>query len=113
MTTDPTTGGDAAARPARGRASLFDLRWILAVLFGIYGIVVTLMGLLVHAKTVSASGQDVNVDVNLWTGLAMIVLAIVFAVWAATRPLIAPASVPADDADVSRGGSADGTAERG
>lgn len=93
-----------AARPARGRASLFDLRWILAVLFGIYGIVVTLMGLLTHAKTVTASGQDVHINVNLWTGVPMLVLAIFFALWAGLRPVVAP---------VSPSGSADGTAPRG
>lgn len=112
MTTDSTTGG--AVRPARGKVSLFDLRWILAILFGIYGIVVTLMGLLVHAKTVSASGQDVNVNVNLWTGLGMLVLAIVFAVWAMTRPLRAPLPPPGGAGPgISPGESADGTAERG
>jgi uncharacterized sodium:solute symporter family permease YidK len=94
----------SSARPARGRASLFDLRWILAVLFGIYGIVVTLMGLLTHAKTVTASGQDVHIDVNLWTGVPMLVLAIFFALWAGLRPVRAP---------VSPSGSADGTAPRG
>jgi hypothetical protein len=103
-----TESGGAA--PARGKASLFDLRWILAVLFGIYGIVVTLMGLLANAKTISASGQDVNVNVNLWTGVPMIVLAALFAVWAMARPLVAPV---AGAGDVSPEGSADGTAGRG
>lgn len=94
----------APARPARGRSSLFDLRWILAVLFGIYGIVVTLLGLLAHAKTVTASGQDIGVNVNLWTGVPMLVVAIAFAAWALLRPLVPP---------VSPGSSADGTAPRG
>lgn len=47
-------------RPVRGLASLFDLRLILAVIFGIYGIVVTLMGLLVTNKTVTANGEDIG-----------------------------------------------------
>jgi hypothetical protein len=92
-----------AARPARGRASLFDLRWILAVLFGIYGIVVTLMGLLTHARTVTASGQDVHINVNLWTGVPMLLVAIFFALWAGLRPVVAP---------VSPEGSAAGTQPR-
>ena len=70
----------------RGRASLFDLRWILAFLFAVYGIVVTLMGLFAHARTVTASGQDVGVNVNLWTGIPMLVLAALFALWATLRP---------------------------
>jgi len=72
------------------RAALFDLRWILAFLFGVYGIVVTLMGLLSHARTSTASGQDVHVNVNLWTGIPMLVLAAVFALWAALRPTVVP-----------------------
>lgn len=68
-------------------AKLFDLRWILTILFAIYGITVTLVGLLSHARTVTASGVDVHVNVNLWTGIAMIVVAIAFAVWATVRPV--------------------------
>jgi hypothetical protein len=83
-------GSGQSARPARGRVSLFDLRWILAVLFGIYGIVVTLMGLLSHAKTVTASGQNIGVNVNLWTGIPMLVLGILFALWALLRPVVPP-----------------------
>jgi hypothetical protein len=74
----------------RGRVSLFDLRWILAFLFAVYGIVVTLMGLLAHAKTYTASGQNVNINVNLWTGIPMLVLAILFALWALLRPTVVP-----------------------
>ena len=84
-------------RPRRGRIALFDLRWILAFLFGVYGIVVILMGLLVHAKTYTASGQDVRVNVNLWTGIPMLVLAALFALWAALRPTFVPVSATARD----------------
>lgn len=80
------TDQTSSAPPARGRVSLFDLRWILAVLFGIYGIVVTLMGLLAHAKTYTASGQDIGINVNLWTGVPMLVVAAAFATWALLRP---------------------------
>ena len=84
-----------ANRPSGGekaRVSLFDLRWILAFLFGVYGIVVTLMGLLANAKTYTASGQDVHVNVNLWTGIPMLVLAGLFALWTALRPTFVPRS---------------------
>jgi hypothetical protein len=68
-------------------ARLFDLRWILAILFTIYGVTVTLAGLLSHAKTYAANGQNVHVNVNLWTGVPMLVVAIAFATWAALRPV--------------------------
>jgi hypothetical protein len=108
-TTD--AGAARAVRPARGRVSLFDLRWILAILFGIYGIAVTLMGLLTHAKTVTASGQDVGVNVNLWTGVPMLVLGILFALWAGLRPVVAP--VPTGEPSVSPEVPGGGTAGRG
>lgn len=79
-----------ADQPVRGRVSLFDLRWILAFLFAFYGIVVTLMGLFANAKTYTASGQNVGINVNLWTGIPMLVLAILFAVWALLRPAVVP-----------------------
>lgn len=85
-----------ADQPARGRVSLFDLRWILAFLFAVYGIVVTLMGLLAHAKTYTASGQNVNINVNLWTGIPMLVLAILFALWAVLRPTKVPITTKPD-----------------
>jgi hypothetical protein len=81
-----------AARPVRARVSLFDLRWILAFLFGVYGVTVTLMGLFEHAKTYTADGQDVGVNVNLWTGIPMLVVAIAFALWAGLRPAVPPTS---------------------
>jgi len=87
-----SSSGTESERPTRGRVSLFDLRWILAFLFGVYGIVVTLMGLLAHARTVTASGQDIGVNVNLWTGIPMLVLAALFTLWAALRPTFVPRS---------------------
>jgi hypothetical protein len=85
-----------ADQPVRGRVSLFDLRWILAFLFAVYGIVVTLMGLLAHAKTYTASGQNVGINVNLWTGIPMLVLAILFALWAVLRPATVPTTMKPD-----------------
>jgi hypothetical protein len=85
-----------ADQPVRGRVSLFDLRWILAFLFAVYGIVITLMGLFAHAKTYTASGQNVGINVNLWTGIPMLVLAILFALWAVLRPTVVPTTEEPD-----------------
>ena len=87
----------------RGTAGLFDLRWIIAVLMGLFGIVVTLMGIFDSASSTAASGKPVGVNVNLWTGIPMIVLAAAFAVWAAVRPTRLP--------DVTSDGEADTPAE--
>lgn len=71
-------------------AGLFDLRWIIATLIGLFGVVVTLMGLFDHASSTAASGHSVGVNVNLWTGIPMILLAAGFGIWAAVRPLRLP-----------------------
>jgi hypothetical protein len=85
------------AQPAGRTAGLFDLRLIIALLFTIFGLIVTITGLVVKAKTVSASGTDVGINVNLWTGIPMLVLAALMVLWAVLRPVRLPA--PADAAE--------------
>lgn len=104
MTEQDVPGSGPTGQPARGKVSLFDLRWILTILFGIYGIVVTVIGLVAHAKTYTASGQDVGVNVNLWTGVPMLVVAVAFAAWALARPTFV---------EVSPEATAGGTPEQG
>ena len=72
-----------AHRSARA-ANLFDVRRFIGGLFAIYGVILTILGL-------GASDADVEraagINVNLWTGLAMLAVAALFLVWAFTRPL--------------------------
>src|SRR5215210_9304409 len=69
---------------AERAANLFDLRRIIGGLFLVYGIILTILGLTdSQAEIDKAAGTHVN----LWTGLAMIAVAIIFLVWAFTRPL--------------------------
>ena len=74
-----------AHRDARA-ANLFDVRRFIGGLFLIYGLILTVMGF-------AASDQDVEkaagVNVNLWTGMAMLLVAAIFIAWALTRPLAA------------------------
>ena len=70
------------------RASLFDLRLIIAVLFGVYGIVLTIVGLAFTSDGDLAKADGLNI--NLWSGVGMLVLAAAFGVWALTRPLVVP-----------------------
>ena len=69
------------------RVGLFDIRVIIGTLIGIYGVVLTLMGLFGSAATKSKAD---GVNVNLWAGLVMIVVAVVFIVWARLRPVVVP-----------------------
>lgn len=69
-------------------AQLFDLRTIIAVLFGFYGIVLTVQGLVAvdPAQRVKAAG----ININLWAGIVMLVVATLFVLWVRLRPLVPP-----------------------
>ena len=72
-----------AHRNARA-ANLFDVRRFIGGLFVIYGVILLVLGL-------GASDADVEkaagVNVNLWVGLAMLIVGALFLAWAFTRPL--------------------------
>ncbi|MGW2472786.1 hypothetical protein [Streptomyces sp. NPDC001665] len=72
-------------------ARLFDIRRIIGGLFVVYGIIVTIAG-------ISPSDEDLKkaqgVHINLWTGIAMLVLGLFFLVWMKLRPAQAPEHAP-------------------
>ena len=72
-----------ADREARA-ANLFDLRRIIGGLFAIYGVILFVLGLTASQKEIDkAAGWNLN----LWVGLAMIIVAGIFIGWALARPL--------------------------
>ena len=94
-TTDSPTGdrmiaeseqAEAEANDGRAEraANLFDLRRMIGGLFLIYGVILTGLGITATQKEIDKAA---GVNVNLYTGLAMIAVAILFLVWAFTRPL--------------------------
>ena len=72
-----------AHRSARA-ANLFDVRRFIGGLFVLYGLILLVLGF-------GASDADVEkaagVNVNLWTGLAMLLVGAFFLAWAFMRPL--------------------------
>ena len=65
-------------------ADLFDLRRIIAGLFIVYGIILTITGLLdSKAEVAKAAG----LRINLIAGLGMLALGVFFLAWALLRPL--------------------------
>jgi hypothetical protein len=65
-------------------ANLFDVRRFIGGLFVIYGVILLVLGLgASDAEVEKAAG----VNVNLWTGLAMLIVGAIFLAWAFTRPL--------------------------
>ena len=73
-------------------ARLFDIRRIIGGLFVVYGVIVTIAGFV-------ASDDDIDkaqgVNINLWTGVGMLLLGLFFLVWLKLRP-IAPPAPPVD-----------------
>ncbi|MEU4982680.1 hypothetical protein [Streptomyces sp. NPDC021969] len=68
-------------------ARLFDIRRIIGGLFVIYGVIVTIAGIV-------ASDEDIDkaqgVNINLWTGIGMLVLGVFFLAWLKLRPTAPP-----------------------
>jgi hypothetical protein len=79
----PATGHDA---PVSSTASaLFDLRTVIALLFGVYGIVLLVLGLV--SNTAEDMAKTGGWDINRDTGIAMIVIAVLFVLWVRLRPV--------------------------
>ncbi|MBV9921559.1 MAG: hypothetical protein JOY78_11990 [Pseudonocardia sp.] len=76
-------------------SSLFDLRTVIALLFAVYGLVLTIMGFVSDTPAELAKAGGINI--NLWTGIAMLVIAALFVVWARMKPLNAEAPPPDTD----------------
>ncbi|MFI2331790.1 hypothetical protein ACH474_00235 [Nocardia rhamnosiphila] len=64
---------------------LFDIRTIVGSLLGLYGIILVITGL-VH-DTVDEEAKTGGINVNLWAGLALVVVAAAFVTWALLRPV--------------------------
>jgi hypothetical protein len=75
------------------KAGAFDIRVVIAALVGLYGVVLTILGLIADkAEVAKADG----VNINLWGGLAMLVFAALFVLWARLRPIVVPVDKPAE-----------------
>ncbi|MEV0641101.1 hypothetical protein AB0I77_40510 [Streptomyces sp. NPDC050619] len=68
-------------------ARLFDIRRIIGGLFVVYGVIVTIAG-------ITASDADIDkaegVNINLWTGLGMLLLGLFFLAWLKLSPTAPP-----------------------
>jgi hypothetical protein len=84
MATEAKPSPDVDAETARKAANRFDIRRIIGALFLLYGVILTVVG---------AFGSDeiknkaAGLNVNLWTGIAMLVFGALMVTWALTRPV--------------------------
>jgi hypothetical protein len=74
-------------------ARLFDVRRVIGGLFVVYGVIVTLIGLF---DSPSEIDKAQGVRINLWMGLAMLVLGGLMLLWLRLNPPGAP-SAPAEE----------------
>ena len=81
---------------------LFDLRTVIGVLFAVYGVVCLVYGLVSYTDVDRERTGSINL--NLWAGIGMLVIAAIFLAWSVLRP-VRPA--PATDADTSTGTDAE------
>ena len=70
---------------AERAANLFDLRRIIGGVFLLYGVILVVAGI-VGSHEVKTKADGINI--NLWTGLGMLVVAIGMLAWALLRPVV-------------------------
>jgi hypothetical protein len=71
-------------------AGAFDIRNIIGGLIGLYGVVLTLMGIFGDEE----GDKTGDVNANLWAGIVMLVIGVGFLIWARVRPVIVPPETP-------------------
>ena len=84
---------DQAVKSARSN----DLRRLIGILFTVYGVIVTAVGIIQPGADVAKTG---GIPINLWTGIGMLIVGIGFLLWNRLRPL------PAEDIIASAEASA-------
>lgn len=78
---------ESPENPERHRAGLFDIRSIIGLLIGIYGVILVITGFFTSDDQITKSD---GVNVNLWAGLVMVVVGVAFVLWARLRPIVVP-----------------------
>lgn len=64
-------------------ASLLDIRVVIGGIFAIYGVILTITGII---DDPAARAKAQGVDINLWVGLAMLGFGLCFLVWSMFHP---------------------------
>jgi hypothetical protein len=80
----PTGASDEDEAHAARMANRFDIRRIIGGLFVLYSVILIIVGI-AGDHTVKNKAAGINVD--LWTGIAMLVVGILMIAWALLRPV--------------------------
>ena len=86
--------------PKSAAAKLFDIRLLIGGLFVLYGLMLGIAGFFTsHEERAKAAG----ININLWLGIGMLVLGLLFLLWRMLNPLrVEPDPQFAADEDGSR-----------
>ncbi|GAB3438326.1 hypothetical protein GCM10027570_01360 [Streptomonospora sediminis] len=79
--------GSASASGRPNAAKAFDIRTVIGLLFVIYGAVLTVMGIFASPEQIEHSG---GANLNLWSGVGMLVFGLLMGAWAMLMPLQVP-----------------------
>jgi hypothetical protein len=82
----------------RRTAGALDIRLFIALLMGIYGLVLTVFGIGAPEADIE---QAAGLNLNLWSGIGMLALALGFGLWTKLRPIVIPDG-PEDEAAPAR-----------
>ncbi len=81
-TSDELKPKDAAKSAA---AKLFDLRIMIGGLFTVYGVALTISGFFTTPEELEKAA---GININLWLGIGMLVLGLLFLLWARLSPVV-------------------------
>lgn len=88
-------------------STLLDIRRIIAGLLGLYGVILLVAGIVGSSES---KNKAAGVNINLWAGIVLLLIATFFLVWALTRPL--SEELEEAEAEGSATTGADSTTER-
>lgn len=79
--------------PTSAAARLFDLRLMIGGLFVVYGIALTISGFFTSQAELSKAA---GININLWLGIGMLVLGLLFLLWRRLSPVVHVEPNPTD-----------------
>lgn len=69
--------------PVPRTARLLDLRFVIAVMFALFGVLVTASGFTASDEEIE---QAAGINISLWTGLGLLALSAFFGIWVLRVP---------------------------
>jgi predicted phage tail protein len=82
-------------------AKLFDIRVMIGGLFTVYGVLLIIYGFFTSEEDIA---QAAGIHINLWLGAGMLLLGLVFLLWARLAPTRPPIKRSGSDGASSRPG---------